>query len=163
MTTNQPTWRLLDNLGDRTPIDYGGYFVFEDTTGVYPPEVELLEPPPDDVEDPDRMRWTIYRFTPARCTFQNGVLSDNPYHPEIPAWFASTDHDRPQDTTRIANLANYTGSAELDLIRGFCSEDPIARADAYRTVGDYHGFDNLDQYPLILNREEVEHRYNGIV
>ena len=42
METKQPKWKLIAQLGDVNPIDYGGYFIYEDETGVYPPEGEKL-------------------------------------------------------------------------------------------------------------------------
>ncbi len=48
MSTKQPVWKFLANLGDRSYVDYGGLFVFEDTTGVYGFEMEKLEEPCDD-------------------------------------------------------------------------------------------------------------------
>lgn len=45
---SQPVWKYLGNLGDRHPIEYGGLFVYKDTTGVYGFEMEKLEEPCDD-------------------------------------------------------------------------------------------------------------------
>lgn len=42
METKQPRWKLVAQLGDVHPIDYGGYFVYRDTTGVYEEEAEVL-------------------------------------------------------------------------------------------------------------------------
>lgn len=44
MDTPQPIWKLIANLGDCSVADYGGFLVYVDETGVYPPEVELYEP-----------------------------------------------------------------------------------------------------------------------
>jgi hypothetical protein len=55
---SQPVWQFVANLGDASPIDHGGYFVFKDKTGVYPCEAEYLEPPPDD----GGKEWTIHRI-----------------------------------------------------------------------------------------------------
>ena len=48
---SQPKWKKIANLGDVNPLDHGGLFVLIDETGVYPPEMERLEPPCDD--DPE--------------------------------------------------------------------------------------------------------------
>ena len=42
---DQPKWKLLANLGDANPIDYCGYFVYRDETGVYRDEAEKLISP----------------------------------------------------------------------------------------------------------------------
>src|ERR1039458_5750984 len=52
--------KLVAQLGDASPIDYGGYFIYEDDTGVYAPEGELLESPDTD-ETPEG--WKVYRFS----------------------------------------------------------------------------------------------------
>ena len=145
--TKQPAWKRIANLGDVNPIDYGGYFVYVDTTGVYPPEAEvLISPDSDDAPE----GWTVYRFILDQCTFVDGVLSDNSFHPELPAWWAD----------ELPRLAAYNGQTELRLVTDFCSDDPIARAWAYRSLGDYYGYHELDSYPLRFHsRDDVEARY----
>jgi hypothetical protein len=154
---SQPVWKEIANLGDVDPIDHDGYFVFVDETGVYPAEAERLESPPDDGDMWDdetgdysnSARWIVHRFSLDRCTFTDGVLSDNRFHPDHPAWFADD----------LESAASCMDFGEPDLRTAFCSDDPIRRANAYRAVGDYHGFDNLDSYPLTLSRDEVKSRY----
>ena len=155
---SKPTWKLISNLGDATPLDYGGYFVFVDETGVYQPEAELLVVPDDDESDE---LYEVYRFVLEPCTYHNGILSDNPHHPSTPAWFAMPAK-QPQDTD-LSNVANYIGMPEHELIAAFISDDPIDRAHAWRAVGDYHGFANLDSYPLQLSRSEAGRRYRTII
>jgi len=84
MKTQQPVCKFLANLGDANPIEHGGFAVFVDETGVYAPECELLETP----EETGRRDWSVRRIICERCTFINGVLSDNKFHPAKPAWFA---------------------------------------------------------------------------
>ena len=157
--STQPKWKLVANLGDVNPLDYGGYFVYVDETGVYPPEAELLEVP----EEESETGYRSYRFILEPCTFENGVLSDNPYHKDLPAWFAEPESkraDRPQDTTYLKNIADCMDIEELELVRLFCSDSPLERAEAWRAVGDYHGWENLDSYPTDWTREELEARLN---
>jgi hypothetical protein len=136
----------LTNLGDATPLDYGGYFVFGDETGIYPPEAELLEPPDDDTDpDAQHARWTVYRVVLEPCTDRDGVLSDNPAHPELPAWFADSLSD-------IARSMDYpVARLRADL----CGAAEIGRAHAYRAIASYHGWENFDSYPLTLTRAET--------
>lgn len=160
MEINQPIWKLIANLGDINPIDHGGYFIYQDTTGKYAEEAELLISPEDDTGT-----WTVYRFPLDRCTFRKSTatLSDNKFHPEICAWFAKRESERvkrPQDSTYLSNVAESAGISSAELRTLFCSENPLDRAHAYRAIGDYHGFENLDSYPLqIKSRAEVESRY----
>lgn len=162
MAENQPKWKCSAQLGDQDPVSYGGYFVLVDETGVYPPEAELLQSPDDDSGTP-REGWTAYRFVLERCTFIDGVLSANKYHPHHSVWFcpsAVRRAERPQDS-HLGQVADSQGTSEAELIAQFCSEDPIERAHAYRAVGEHHGFDNFDSYPLqFTTRAEVEARYN---
>jgi len=145
---SQPEWEFVANIGDATPIDYGGAFVFRDTTGVYAPELEVLQEPCDDGPE----KWTVHRFSLETCTYENGVLSDNKFHKDHAAWFASEDD--------LASLASYTGQDVSQLIELFCSDDPMERAFAWQNVGQYWGYDNLDGYPLTLSRIEVLGRYS---
>lgn len=161
---SQPTWKLLANLGDVNPIDHGGMLVYEDTTGVYPPEAVLIEPI-DDERGNDSDRWIVYRFPLERCTFVNGVLSDNPFHPELPAWFATPESrktERPQDTTYLSSVASSMSMEAGELIEALCSDHLIERAAAYQAIGDYHGYINLDHDPITdFDRSEMEARYGA--
>lgn len=147
---SQPTWKCIANLGDVDYLEYGGYFVFEDTTGVYPPEAELLQEPCE-----DETRYTVHRFVLEPCTFVDGVLSDNA-SPTHSAWFADS----------LQSIADFVGMTYLELVIALCDtstrEGAIKeRAHAWRAIGDYHGFDNLDSYPLMLTRAEADARYRG--
>lgn len=46
--TKQPIWEFVANLGDVNVAQHGGFLVYRDTTGVYPPEVELYEADDDE-------------------------------------------------------------------------------------------------------------------
>jgi len=143
---SQPNWKCIAQLGDENPVDYGGLWVFIDTTGVYAPEVEKLFAPDDDDGS-----WTVYRFILEPCSWINGVLSDNKFHPDKPAWFA--------DPGELETLAAFAGFALESLIAMFTTGSIEERALAWDLVGQYHGHINLDQYPLQLSRKEAEARY----
>jgi hypothetical protein len=155
--TKQPQWLAIANLGDVNPVDHGGFFVFVDNTGAYAPEAEFLDVPFDETD-----RYTVYRFCLDKCTLTDGILSDNQFHPSHPAWFAQPEHERknrPQDTCYLSNVADSMGIDLHALHSLFCSDNPIERAEAYRAIGEYHGFENLDSYPLELTRSEARKRY----
>lgn len=142
-TTQQPDWKLIANLGDVNPLEYDGYFVYQDQNNTYPAEAEIV------INDPDSNTITVYRFILEKCTLTNGVLSDNKFHPDYPAWFA-------EDLSSVADFADLTTE---ELTAEFCSDNPITRAKAYRAVGEYHGLLNLDQYPSVYTRQEAEEHY----
>lgn len=164
--SHQPKWKLLANLGDANPLDHGGYFIFTDETGVHEDEAEWLEEPRivDNSDNEETDIYEVRRFTLDRCSYVDGILSDNKFHRDHHAWFATPESEkvnRPQDTTYLSNLTAFMDSEEQleDLIRDFCSADSILRAGAYCVVGQYHGWDNLDSDPLIMSRQEAEERY----
>jgi len=133
------------NLGDVNPVDYGGYFIDVDETGVYPPEATWLEAPDDDAEGAARHAWLAYRVVLEPCTYTDGVLSDNPFHPELPAWFAES----------LDAVASCVGRDVAEIRADLCGADPCRRADAYRDIASYHGWDNFDSYPVRLTRREA--------
>ena len=144
---SQPIWKCIAQLGDKNPLDYGGKWLFVDTAvdHPYPPEVEVLEVP--DEGDGNR---TIYRYILEPCTWIDGVLSNNEFHPNHPAWFAKD----------IGGVASTTGMTQEELVELLCSDDPIQRAHGYDAVVSYFGIDEFDQYPIQLTLDEVRLRYN---
>lgn len=154
----QPLWRFLANLGDVNPIEYGGVFVYYDMTGVYDPEVEILEAPEEDEDEDgdDDRKWTAYRVLLEPCTFQDGFLSDNSFHPELEAWFGGAD-----DLVAMSDGNGIAGVALL--VAMFTSDDPSTRACGYRVAWEHFGLHEFDQEPLTLNRAEVEERYPDFV
>lgn len=142
--TSQPKWKCIAQLDDINPIDHGGYWILLDTTGEYSPEGEVL------IEQCDHT-YLAYRFLLDKCTHVNGILSDNPYHPDHPAWYAD-------DLRSISSSAGYNHMGEL--VEDLCSDNPINLAIAYRAIGEYYGYDNLDHDPLVLTRSEARKRYS---
>lgn len=147
MSMKQPMWKCVAQLGDANPLEYGGLWVFVDTTGVYAPEMEHLDVP-DSEEYKIR---TVSRVMLDKCTYIAGILSDNEYHPEHAAWFASRLHD----------MAQCNGISEQELIKQFCSDDAIERACAYRVAAEYYGYHEFDHYALQLDEKETEARYSN--
>lgn len=149
---SQPSWKFLENLGDASPLEYGGLFVYVDTTGVFPAEMERVELEDEEAET-DSTRYVVHRVVLERCSFIDGVLSDNEHHRALPAWFA-------KDLHFVAASQDYP----IDELRAdFCDENPLARARAWRAVLDHHGWANGDSEPLTLTRAEAEERYREIV
>lgn len=142
-----PTRVLIAELGDEDPLEHGGYFVFQDLQEPRCYEAEWLAVP----EEGETKYWTVYRFGLTCCSYLNGILSDNIYHPELPAWFAGPG--------QLRKIASYSGLSTRALIALLCSGRPEKLAAAYRAIGEYAGWANLDSYPLSLTRREVTKRY----
>ncbi len=160
---SQPKWKLVANLGDVNPLDHGGFFVFKDATHVYSPEAEVLLLDNENDED-ENTTYTMYRFGLDKCTFENGVLSDNPFHPGHSAWFAAQEErkkTRPQDTTYLSNVCDCCDWELDDLRIALCSDNVFLRARAYQDLASYHGYDNFDSYPLRMSHEEATRRYSS--
>lgn len=134
--------KLIGTLGDVNFVSYGGGKVLMNPEGDRP-QVEYLPYGFDEI--PEGMKTLpLYRFDIDKCTYTEGILSENPYHPSYPAWWAD----------RIVSMANTYGEEPGDLIAAFCSDDPMERALAYVKLGEYFGFEELDSYPLQLTPEE---------
>jgi len=147
--SRQPNWKLLANLGDVNPIDHGGYFVYQDTTGIYTEEAEKLFVYEDS--------WQIYRFPLDRLKMVQGYLVPLRYSPDWPEPLPRYDEWFHKDLDKVAS---YIGQSAQELQEAFCSEDARVRAFAYEAIGGYHGYENLDGYPLTFtNRKEIEARY----
>lgn len=155
----QPAWKYETNLGDASPLEHGGKFLYVDATGVYPPELEVLEEP---CEDDKKETYTIYRFSIDQCKIAEvdgrkilipfGYDANWP-HPveDYEEWF-SRDLD---------GVAAFTGE-DIDKLReNFCSDDIKLRAMVHIDLGQYYGFSELDHCPSQLTWEEVKERYKN--
>lgn len=136
---------VVSGFGDLDPIGYGGGFIFDYGEGRF--QAELMECHYED--DPNRVY--VYRYDLDQCSYENGVLSDNPFHPDHAAWWAKS----------IDAMAENVGMEPAELIRLFCSPDPMERSEAYWTIAQYHGPDELDPYPLELTAAEARRRYRS--
>lgn len=153
--TEQPVWEFVANLGDVDVAHHGGFLVYRDTTGVYPPEVELYQ------ADDDETGGTKYRFQlepprfntcshgpsdpcpgyPSKCP--NPVLYDEWWLKDVPA------------------VAEQCGGNAAELLADLESDDVVRRASAYRDLVAYHGADEFDSYPVRLTEVEAEERYKN--
>ena len=150
MTTTQPVWEFVANIGDASPIEHGGLFVYRDKTGVYPPEMERCDPMLDGTIE-------IRRAVLEPCTFIDGILSNNKFHPQLVAWFAG---DRNNPTEALRAMADTMDRTVDEYVALFTSDCPLERAEAWRDVGDFFGWDNLDSYPHTITADEAAQRYS---
>ena len=148
MTTQQPKLLFVTNLGDSHPLDHGGAFLFCDTTGVYPPELVIFEGFEDDKRG---AKVSVSVIQCEKCTYENGVLSDNPFHPTHAAWYAD----------KLDSVCSTCDVDKDEMISFLCSEDVGKRGLAYQTLVSYFGAYEFDQYPVEMTRTEIRKRWRG--
>lgn len=158
---SQPKWEFVTNLGNASPIDYGGYFLYRDTTGVYGFEAEVLQEPPDCDK---KKRWTVYRV----CLDQYKIVKKDYTEYMVPmgyddTWTHAIHQYAPWFQGGIHAVAECLGTTGEELLEALCSNDGKKIAWAYQCLGSFHGFENFDSDPLILKRSEVEERYKEIL
>lgn len=133
--TQQPDWEEVGHIGDVSWPEYDGGPVFVDRTGVYAPELEYVQAPPENIEFSDpNARWTISR-----------VVLD----PEVPSW------------GDINDVAQTMGADPEELAAAFVSDDPIQRAGAYADWAGYYGWHEFDQEQRELTCAEINERYDA--
>lgn len=164
--TTQPVWKFLANLGDANPLEYGGYFVFEDSTGVYEAEAEWYDP-----EDGQCYRFSLDQFVNTEYGLISSHIWDThlrmmagdklPYHKTLP--YPITDYaNREWFIKYLPDMQSaFAEDSGINLVDKLCSNNPLDRAFVYREVGEYWGFDNLDNYPLDVTPKEARQRYSN--
>lgn len=159
VTTRQPNWKLVGNLGDNNVVAYGGFLVYEDTTGVYPPEAELYEP-----NEQEETGGSVYRFIlerPRFKTLKTEGKSRGLYTAQLPAaergktWYWYTEWF----VSDLDSVASSAGTTKFQLLRLLFSNNTLERASAYQTLRGHFAPDNFDSYPLTITEEEAKKRY----
>lgn len=142
MKSDETCYYFNCHLGDINPLDYGGMVLFtpEDGKDGY---LALLEGP---TEEDEEESYLLYRVELEHHTYENYILSDNKYHKDFQVWYGSS----------ITLISSHCGMSEEELISLFCSEKAMDRAIAYRSVIDYYGAFEFDQYPISLTRKEAK-------
>jgi hypothetical protein len=134
MTTRKRTkygFEIVGTVGDVNFPENGGGEVYKDGAGF---TLEYVDPPPDDVDFDDKdARWTIYRVA-----LEKGVPDGGSYK----------------------SAAKTAGMKPSELKAAFESDDPMVRAGAYEAWAAHYGWEELDPYPLVLDKKAVEDRYD---
>ena len=149
MKTRQPSFWCIDNIGDVNPFEHGGGFVLVDRTGVYCPELLVLEAL-DDADESWHLLYTILLEPLIKIKGKDGEdgLSDNRFHPDYPAWFG--------EPAKLKALAESSGMFYPDMLNSFLSNCPAERAFAYMNAASYWGFANFDIDPRRLEPEKAK-------
>ena len=158
--------KFIANLGDKNPLSYGGYFIYEDAHTTSrpghkrwraqdwsPKEVRysaVLLVPVDDAP------YLVYRFELECLKLVGGFLVPMRYDP---SWHHPLEKYDEWFSDSIPKMAAYAGVSEDELRKAFTSQNPHELAFAYELVGNYHGLENLDSDPLSLTQEQVEKQF----
>lgn len=143
---SQPEWKLIYST------DYSA--VFEDKTGVYDPEMEIAQ-------EFDEGKFLAFRFALPRLkrvrhAGTDYIVSERwdeswpHYIGDYEEWFMKN----------LTGVADSVGMSKKELVDALLSADVPQRAMAYESIGGYHGYSNLDQYPLELSEEELDERWS---
>jgi len=160
--TNQPNWELVGNLGDVNVADYGGFLIYRDTTGVYPPEAEIYEP--NENENGGIMYRVILDRPRFRTLTAPGKSNFSHYRVALPAnernvtwyWYNEWFVDK------LSSIADSCGTTKFKLLRLLFSESPMDRGMAYQMIVGNFGPYEFDQYPVTLTEREAQKRYKYV-
>ena len=165
MNTKQPSWKCVGHIGDIDPIAYGGGFVYQDETGVYPPELTYFEPLSDEEWKNSRESTplTIYRLvldpprfkTLTELGKRTILASDLPPSERGKTW----EWYNEWYVDKLPSVAQTCGVTPLRLLRELFSRKPLTRAMAYQELIAYFGPFEFDQYPLQMTEGEAYAHY----
>lgn len=152
MTTNQPSFWCVANIVDQgDPFEYGGGFVLVDRTGIYAPELLILESFSSSVDEYQHQVVTIPLDRVTRIKRGNGLhgLSDNRFHPNQEAWFGNP--------TELLRLSEFHDTTYQGLLMRFLAKSPVVRALAYMDAVRYWGPSSFtgDDPPRMLTLEKA--------
>jgi hypothetical protein len=126
MTTDQPSYWCVANIKDQgDPFEHGGGFVLVDRTGIYTPELLILEHLSGSVGECQHQIETILLDRVTRIKHENGLdgLSDNNFHPDHEAWFGNP--------VKLLQQSKICDATYEGLLMEFLAESPVVRALAY--------------------------------
>jgi len=151
--------KALASFGDVDFIEYGGALLMPGVSDDDSPYLEIIEPPESESAR-SVTGWSVYRVEPEQF---KRIVRDR-YVYLVSASYAPTwphpvsMYDEWVHGTLDA-VAESVGCEEEKLYEQLCSDDPVARSQAYISIAGYHGWFEFDQYPLRLSKREVHARY----
>jgi hypothetical protein len=157
------TYRVPEPIatyGDVDFLKYGGQLLLPNRDEIGNPYLEVIEPPTENLDT----TWVIYRFDVDRL---KKVIVKRTYH-LVPFGYEPATWPHPVRmynewfVDSLPNVAESMDCPEEELITDLCSEKPEERARAYIMLGEYHGWENFDSYPLHLSEHEAHERYGQL-
>lgn len=150
---SQPKWKYVGNIGDRNPFERGGFFVYEDTTGVYEAEAEIYDP-----DEGTRARIEMPQFK----RYPEGLVAvswiNNRYRGDEPPegrandeWFFGW----------LDGVCSFCGIERAEFEDMLCSDDPMRRAFAYRALVYYFGVEDMGGDEEEITPFEAHSRYGN--
>lgn len=141
---SQPKWKIVRQSDDEK--------LFVDETNAYPPEVELTINYKDCAHI---FRYSLDRMKQVPSEDDSCVVYlvsekwdktwPHPIHKYQEWWLKD-----------LSSVSNYVGIPLSEMVQLACSDNVENRASFYRAIGSYHGFLNLDQYPIITQNNAKE-------
>lgn len=156
--TQQPSYWAIANIGDVSPLEYGGKFVCIDRTGNYDPILWIFYP---EASGDDGLFYTYHVELP-RCFMVHGDsvnniigVGANFYHPYLTEWFG--------DKEKLTRVADSCGKTFDSLCDSLCSSNVIERAFAYDSLISYYGVHEFDDYSSRIDKAQVESACNAFL
>jgi hypothetical protein len=146
--SNQPKWR--------TVVRADHFQVSVDDTGVYEPEMEYAQ----ELDD-EGTKFKVYRFSLERM--KELWADGHPYLVPMSydlSWKYPIHMYEEWFIKSLSKIAASVGRTVEELRNDLCSDDPKHLMWVYEAIGGYHGFDNLDSYPLALTADEIDARWD---
>lgn len=132
----QPDWQLV------YATDYSA--LYTDRTGVYDPELAILEDRNSRSGTFDVYRTPLKGLALVKVPDGRWIVTDDGYEPTHP--YPASMY-RPWFWDDLPDVARSVGRSTLAIVRDLMSGDARRLAHAYEDIAGYHGWDNFDQYP----------------
>lgn len=101
----------------------------------------------------------IYRSADGSYSLEYILIDESRTPPRYYVYRTDLDKEPLPDWINPRDVAQTVGGSPSLLRKAWNDRNPIARALARWEVANYYGWENLDSYPLVLTRREIQQRY----
>jgi hypothetical protein len=136
--------KVLANLGDVHPLDYGGHIVYQ----IKEPNGRIIFQS-EFWEEPLKLQ--------TKPSYHKSVEPEDVY--TVYRWEIEPDAVKDLRWAKLESVADFMGANIEEFKASGRSKDPVERAHFYEAIGRHSGFENLDGYPMHLTRKEMEKRW----